>query len=423
MSVLLTILLAVPDTLNLTLSQALNRAFSESPEVRLTQVEIEQAELEKLKAASEFYPKVSAEGGLVRLSEIPRFSLEPLGYDMEISLGEERSEQISFGIELPLWTCGRRLQGYALAGEAAELARLDSAEVRRTLRANVTELYANVRALEEAEYLTLAAQRNSSRHLETILDKYDQGLVSHLELLQAQTREAELVPELVDVREQAGILKARLGLLFNLGPDTVLVLSQGLVVPDSVSTFYSFDRVLSARPAWRQIELARKMVERQIKIKQREALPVLAVGAEYGAERSFMTNGEWNTDWSYTIGAQVPIFNGFAGYAEVKKLEKELVKLDIQKEALSSQVRFELTEAEGELKIALARLEAARMKEKEMTELLKTVKKRTAEGLASDVDLMDAELGLRKASTEKVMAERDVIVTYANFTSVVGGLR
>lgn len=399
----------------------MERAYREAPEIRLTQVEIEQAELGKLKAASEFFPKISAEAGLVRLSEIPRFSLEPLGYDMEIFLGEEHSEQISFGIELPLWTYGRRLQGYALADQGVELARLDSSEVQRTLCVNVTELYANIRALEEAQYLTLAAQRNASRHLANIKEKYDQGLVSHLDLLQAETKEAEIVPELTDITEQVKMLKARLGILLNIGPDTVLVLDQSLEVPDSFSTFYSLEKVLSQRPAWQQIQLGKEMVDRQIKIKQREVLPVLGVGAEYKAERSFMTNGEWNTDWSYTIGAQVPIFNGFAGYAEVQRLEKELVKLNIQAEVLSSQVRFELTEAEGELKIAYARLEAARKKENEMTELLRTVRRRTAEGLASDVDLLDAELGLRKAQTDRVMAERDVIVTYVKFQSVVGG--
>ncbi|MBD3285419.1 hypothetical protein GF359_03260, partial [candidate division WOR-3 bacterium] len=83
MSLLLIALLAVPDTLNLSLGEAVDRAYAQAPEVRLAQVEIEQAELEQLKAASEFYPKVTAEGGVARLSEIPRFSLEPLGYDIE----------------------------------------------------------------------------------------------------------------------------------------------------------------------------------------------------------------------------------------------------------------------------------------------------------------------------------------------------
>jgi outer membrane protein len=421
LGVLLLALLAAPDTLSLTFQEALERAYNQAPAVRLAGVEIEEKEFERLKALSEFFPKLTGQAQIMRLDEAPRIKTEFSGIPIELTLGDEKVEVLQYGIQLPLWTFGRRLQGYALAEEATQLARLDSCQIKRSLRLNVTELYTNIIALAEAEVLTQTALDNASKHRQTIEDKYNQGLVSHYELLQAETKEAELFPELVDVREQAKTLTARLGIILNLGPDTVLVLERNWNLPDKVATSLSFDEVLERRPAWQQIELGQQMLERQIKIKQREALPVLAAGANYSMQRSPLTNGEWDGGWSYSLSAQMPISAGFANYAEVKRLEKEKEKLTIQADALRTQIRFEIQEAAGELATARARLGAAKRKQAEAEELLSIVSERNREGLSSDIDLLDAELGLRKACTDKVMAERDLIVAHEKWINVIGG--
>jgi len=240
-------------------------------------------------------------------------------------------------------------------------------------------------------------------------------------LLQAKTKEAELLPELIDVQKQQATLLARLGILLNLGTDTLLVLEPNWNLPDTVQPFFSLDEILVRRPAWRQIELGQEMIKRQIKIKQREALPVLVAGANYSMQRSPLTNGEWDGSWSYSLMAQVPISSGFANYAEVKRLQKEKERLSIQADALRTQIRFEIEEARAELETAHARLGAANHKEKEAEELLSIVSKRNKEGLASDIDLLDAELGLRKARTDKVMTERDVLIAHEKWLNVTGG--
>ena len=422
LSALLLTLLAAPDTLSLTFQEALQRAYAQAPEIRLADVEIEQKGLKQLQALSEFFPKLTGQAQLMRLDEAPSFSFEPVpGYPIEMTLGDERIEIIQGGVQLPLWTFGRRLEGYALAGETIQLARLDSLEVQRNLRLNVAELYANVITLADAERLTQAAFQNASRHRRKIEDKYNEGLVSHYDLLQAKTKEAELLPELIDVQKQQATLLARLGILLNLGTDTLLVLEPNWNLPDTLQPFFSLDEILVRRPAWRQIELGQGMIERQIKIKQREALPVLVAGANYSMQRSPLTNGEWDGGWSYSLMAQVPISSGFANYAEVKRLQKEKERLSIQADALRTQIRFEIEEARAELETAHARLGAANHKEKEAEELLSIVSKRNKEGLASDIDLLDAELGLRKARTDKVMTERDVLIAHEKWLNVTGG--
>lgn len=422
MSVLLLTLLALPDTLSLTFQEALQRAYNQAPAVRLAGVEIEEKELERLKVLSEFFPRITGQAQVMRLDQAPSFTFEVVpGYPIEMTLGDEYIDIIQTGIQLPLWTFGRRLQGYALAGEAVELARLDSLEARRNLRLNLAELYVNITALSDAERLTEAALENAARHRRNIEDKFNQGLVSHYDLLQAETKEAELMPELIDVRQQKATLAVRLGILLSLGPDTALAFKSEWELPETISSSYSFEEVVSRRPAWQRIELGQQMIDRQIKIKQREALPVLAAGANYSMQRSPLTNGEWDAGWSYSLALQAPISSGFANYAEVKRLENQKIKLDIQAEALRFQVRSELEETRGEWEIAHARLSTSRAKEAEAVELISIVKKRYQEGLASDIDLLDAELALRKARNDRIMAERDLIIASERWINVVGG--
>jgi outer membrane protein TolC len=126
---LLLTLLAIPDTLQLTLEQTLARAYSNAPQIRLAGVDVEQSEIEQKKALSEFFPKLTGQAQVMRLDEAPRIETEFSGIPIELTLGDENIEMLQYGIQLPLWTFGRRLEGYALAGEATQLARLDSCQI------------------------------------------------------------------------------------------------------------------------------------------------------------------------------------------------------------------------------------------------------------------------------------------------------
>jgi outer membrane protein len=408
-----------PDTLVLDFEDALGRAYQTAPDVRLSAVAIEEKSLEQEKVLSEFFPKITAQSQALRLDKAPSFKLGTI----DIPLGDENIDLIQTGIQIPIWTFGRRLQGYALAGEAVELARLDSAEVARNLRMNVAELCLNIEFLSEAESLTEAAARNAQRHRLNIEDKYNQGLVSHYDLLGAKTKESALGPELTDIRNQRSALLTRLEILLNLGEDTVLVLRHDKweQAEDSTPPIPYLDEVLSERPLWRELDLGQKMIDRQIKIKQREALPVVALGANYTVQRSPLTDTAWGTGWSYSIGAEIPISSGFSNYTEVKRLQKEKMKLAIQEDAMRAQVRFEVEEARGLLETAIARKQAAQDKENEALELVSIVQKRYKQGLASDVDLLDAELGLRKAKVDRISADKDVIVAQERWLKVIGG--
>ncbi len=419
MNALLILLIAAsPDTLTLSFDEALERTYLMAPDVRLSAVTIEEKALEQQKVLSEFFPKITAQSQAMRLDKAPSFKLGTI----EIPLGDENIDLIQTGIQIPIWTFGRRLQGYALAGEAVELSRLDSVEIIRNLRMNVVELYANIGFLSEAESLTEAAAANALRHRLNIEEKYDQGLVSHYDLLQAKTRESELAPELIDIRNQRSALVTRFAILLGLGEDTVLVIKPEKLesVTDTPPPPSDLEEILSRRPLWQELDLGQRMIDRQIKIKQREALPAVALGASYTVQRSPLTDTAWGKGWSYSIGAQIPISSGFVNYAEVKRLEKEKQKIAIQEEAMKAQVRFEVEEARGILETALAREAAAVNKENEALELSSIVRKRYMEGLASDVDLLDAELGLRKAKVDRMSADKEVIIAHERWIKVTG---
>lgn len=412
------------DTLSLTFEQALERAYQNAPEVRLAGVDIEQQELERQKALSEFFPQITTQGQAMRLSEPPSFTFDFSGVELDVTLGDEYIYQLQTGVQIPLWTFGRRYQGFMLAEEAVKLARLDSLDRCRKVRMHVAEIFANTRSLEVSEGLLETAIDNATRHRLEIEKKYNQGLVSHLELIQAQTREAELVPELVEVKRQQQNLRSQIAIFLNPGEDTIIAFDFGEgVIVDTLIPEVSSEQVLGLCPAWLQLQLGKQMIDRQIKIKQREALPVLAAGGSYAVQRSPLSDGEWDGDWSYTLSLQAPIHKGFTNYAEVKRLEKEIIKLDIQEQALAAQIESDLTEAVSEWELALTTLHAADMKVAESMALLDMVKKRYREGLVSDIDLLDAELGLRSARTDRVMAERDVMVARERFITVVGGLK
>lgn len=423
MSILLLFLIGASDTLYMTFSQALARASENAPEARLAGVSIEQQELESRKVLSSFLPHVTSQGQVMRLSEVTSFSFEPVpGYPIDVTLGDEYIQMLQTGIELPIWTFGRRYQGWLLSQEAVELARLDSLERCRQIRLTIAEIYASTWYLEQAKSLTSAALNNATRHRRNVEDKFEEGLVSHYQLLQARTREAELEPEIAELAFQQQNLETQLNIFLGVGEDTMLVMDfSGMDCGDSSLTDATAGEVLVSQPAWLQLELGKRMIDRQIKIKQRESLPALAASASYSAQRWPLTDGDWSTGWSYSLGIKAPLHSGYENYLEVARLEKEKVKLGIQSQALTAQVESDLLQARNDREIALARLKAAQAREAEAGELVRIVEARFAQGLASDIDLLDAELALHKARTDAAQTQRDLVLARERWFNLVGG--
>ena len=85
-------------------------------------------------------------------------------------------------------------------------------------------------------------------------------------------------------------------------------------------------------------------------------------------------------------------------------------------------IELEVRRASAELDSALSRVKIAGTATRLAEESLRIVRDRYGEGLSPLVDLLDAETGLTRARTRRVMAQRDVLVALSSLDLATGSL-
>jgi outer membrane protein len=138
-------------------------------------------------------------------------------------------------------------------------------------------------------------------------------------------------------------------------------------------------------------------------------LPSVGLSFNYGKQllpsRLFGWGGEsWRTDFSATIGVQVPIFNGFRRQAETQQAQITLEQERLRLAQLRENVQLQYEQATGEKQRAAATLSARQRTVQQAQRVYDLTVLRYQQGLATQLEVTDARLAALQARTNLAQA-------------------
>src|SRR5690606_22768384 len=111
----------------------------------------------------------------------------------------------------------------------------------------------------------------------------------------------------------------------------------------------------------------------------------------------FKLEGDWRTDWSATVGVQIPIFSGLKRRAELEKARVELEQARLQLSQARRQVELEFEQARGERERALAEIAARGRTVEQAQRVYDLTALRYERNLATQLEVSEARLALLQA--------------------------
>ncbi len=246
------------------------------------------------------------------------------------------------------------------------------------------------------------------------------GSQPEFDLLRAQVARDNQRPAVIQRRADRDLAYLRLKQLVDLPLDESVVLTTGLgdEAPPPPARLAGVDRgaasdtAVDARAAVRQAEEYVAAQQALLDASRAQRLPALTISSQYGRvayPRGGMPGwDEFRTNWTVTVGLQVPLFTG-------GRLQGE--RLVAQANLLEARARFQQTRefAALDARDALARLEAAEASwaassgtEQQATRAYSIAELRYREGLSTQVELTDAQILLQQAQANRAVAARDL---------------
>ena len=267
-----------------------------------------------------------------------------------------------------------------------------------------------------------AVEQNAFENYQNMQSRYDNGLVSELDLLQAEVNWKNTIPETSLARRnfEMGLvmLKNFAGIPVEKDIQLEGTLETVPVMPDSLP----YETVLKQRPDFNALMWQRDLQQTGVSAEKSQFYPYLTGQFVYNFSAS---SDEFNFDRknsAYFVGVtlQVPIYTGGYTSAQVQKAQINLDKADIQIRQTKDNIYNSMKNIRLRLNEAYSRIQSADKTRSSADRAFRITEKSVETGLTTQLELKDARMQLQLSVLNYFVATYDYIDAYYDWQLATG---
>jgi outer membrane protein TolC len=419
---------AKPDSLSITLQQALEIALNESPTMRIADRTIETKKYYRKEQIVGLFPNVAGAASYQRTLQKQKMVIDIPGLGtQEMEVGTFNNMVLSANLTLPiiapaLWnTIKLTSMDIELAVEQARASKI-------TLINNVKKAYYGVLIAQESYKVLMDNYKNIEDNAKLVTDKYNQGLVSEFDKLRADVQVQNAKPNInvamnaVDLSQKA--LKIYMGvdiyepLIFTGELKDFETEMETAKLPEKSSLSLDHNTDL------KQIDMAIQQLDRSRRIVLSGACPMLALSGSY----QYMTMGNdipfnqfnWFPYSVIGVSLQIPIVSWASTIYKTKQIRNNILNMNDNRLNLERALWLNIASNLNNIDKALADFESSSASVKMATRAFSIAQKQYEVGLATWLQLSDVELALLRSNLLYYQSIYDYLLAQAELEYVLG---
>jgi outer membrane protein TolC len=412
------------------LEQAIDKAMKQNPQVLSGKISIEAAIAARKSARANFLPMLTGELSFLYYSEKPGFGSIGLGDDgggtdpcllmdepdeigfcqglnsMFSDMGSSfESKQYSLNISLtiaqPITPLYHAYYGYKLADLGVDMATIEEQKIAADLKLAVVEAYYGYLKAKAALKSIDEALVGVQAHVDRAKAFHEAELITKNDLLQAETRLAQLKGTRLSVEQ--GVILAREGLLLLLNepPGTMLepaddaAVEEAFIKKSGIPTEEEALKIAAKnRPELEQMHVALEQADAGVKLAKGGYIPtVAAFGSFQHQEGSVMDQPQ------FVVGATLSwnIFQWGKVYYCVDEAKARAAAAEAGMESLERAVQFEVMQALLGIDLALNQIAVQKEAVRAAEEQLRIEQQRYDKQVSTTTEVLDATTRLVEA--------------------------
>jgi outer membrane protein len=414
-------------------AQAVDYARSNNVQVKnaLLNIQIQQQTNRDITSAA--LPNITGNIGVTDYLKIPTSLLpgeifgQPAGTYIPVQFGTKYNSTASIQLSQILF------DGQVFIGLQARKTSIDfqtkNAEVTEEMvKTNIYKIYYQLAVsktqidLLDANIARLVKLQHDANEL------YKNGFAEKLDIDKVTVQLANLQTERVKALNSIGVGYLGLKTLIGMPAKDTLVLTDQ-ITDDQVKmdiltdTAYSYND----RKEYQYLQLGKKLNEFNIRRYKLAYLPALSLNANYSknAQRnsfSFFGSGDWFTTSYVSLSLAIPIFDGFAKDARIKKATLEMRQTENQIENLRNTIDNETEQARLNFRSALTTMDFQKQNMALAETVYNQTKKKFEAGTGSNTEINAAQTDLIAAQTNYMSALYSAIVARVDYLKAIGKL-
>lgn len=431
------------DSVSLSLPEAVAQALRTGDEARAAAAQIDVTDAQVTIARAAGLPQLRVNANQSHVFESARASA------VGAIFNQPNTYTTAATVSQSLFQGGRIVAGARAATQLRGAAAMDRTEILAQLsvdvqRAYVQALYARTFAAIQNTAFELAGQRLlQAQQFERA------GRVSRYDVLRAGVEKANLQPALIEAESAIELAYIELRRLVNIPLNQPVILTTTLdtaSVLDWVARL-RLDSSIVRRSAVRSAEMIADARRQAISVAKADLLPTIGISGSIGAQAFPFSglpsgrgriepvqcpeggdptrvctrqNGGWFGDRSFGIAVGLPIFDGFRARGQIRLASAQARVADLQLAQTRERVASEAAAAIAELDRAQSLFATRGQNAAEAAEAFRLAQLRQSRGLATQLEVADAQLALTLSRTSEARAVYDLYLAAANYARSTG---
>lgn len=339
----------------------------------------------------------------------------------ETEFGMKVQDDLFFNARLsvvwPIFTGLKIYSAYDAAKENVNARKAEFDMAQNAILMDVASKYFTLRLSEELSVLRETTKRNLEEHLERSKKLEAGGQISKSERLRAEVALAEAENAYEDALRDQSL--ARMALASLLHTDTNITATTPVEAPEITRTMDEFKQLAKEKhPGLRQLRTERKRSQAAVGAARADYFPTIALFGYKELYTKDLTILE--PEWAVGAKAQWDLFKGGETHSKVanaKALDRSLSSME---ESTLDNINLLVEKRWRELEHAKGRLTSL-VKTRELAdEALRSQTKAYEAGLATGLDVVDAELALSRLQVADLKAHFDAVVAWLGLLEAAG---
>ena len=414
-----------PDTLHLTVKQAVDLAIQQNLMQKVTELELQKKQEKVKEYMAALYPTIKASASYTRNLKLPVIFM-PAGspFGPTLKIGSDNSYTGALSASMPIFIYNV-FESINIGRKDAEISAEKVRENKINLAASIKTTYYNVLLLRRTCDVINQSYQNALTNLNYIQKLNANGMVSDYDLIRIKVQVDNIYPNLVQAENAYNNLLNIFKVLLNIDVNTPVELDEKEL------SNYNFSEMALADSSWlssnstlRQLTLTRQMLSIQEKMVKGANYPSLVAIGNYQYQTQANDYKFSNYNWVPTsmVGLQlnVPIFSGFSVRKQLSQVRISQHQVDMQAQFTQNNLTVQVQNAVNAVNAAVKKVNSAKgnvdLAEKGYT----IAQTRYNTGQATLLELNDAENAMLQAKLNLIQAQLEYLVAKTDYEKIIG---
>jgi outer membrane protein len=413
----------------LTLKEAIDLSIAHSPNLKLSEAKIQEANAALKIARENRLPEASVSGSHIRLNS-PNVDLKTSSANSGGNGGSGGSQTESIkvnsatygilNVSLPLYAGSKIRYGIESSRYLAEAAKLDAVNDREDIMLNTINAFANLYKANAAVKVVRENLQGNRERVRQFANLEKNGLLARNDLLKANLQESSTSVTLLEAENNLRLANANMNIMLGLDDSVSLEpVITGWATENNRSIEDYLQLATQNRKDVEALNLRSKAAGTGVKLAKANYYPSLALTGGYIAARVphllTITNAA-----NIGVGLSYSLSSLWKNNAVVDEAKSRQLQVEANAQMLADAIRMQVNQAYYDYTLSLQKIETYRTAVAQAEENYRITKNKYDNALLTTTDLLDADVAQLQARLNFAFAEADASAAYSRLLQTAG---